>query len=147
MPTLSTTTPNSSPVNDAGYWPYLTLLFALLWLATSLFTWWQWQHTKHPQQVGSNHSEPSSAYQILLQAIEQQDLLAISQAMRIWQSQIILNQDEHQRLTALLYPLQQACYSEQPQTPDFSELKHWIMVKQKQQCKRTRQQEAELPQL
>ncbi|KQA98919.1 aerotolerance protein BatD [Vibrio metoecus] len=147
VPTLSTTTPNNPPISDAGYWPYLTLLFALLWLATSLFAWWQWQHTKHPQQISSNRSELSSAYQILLQTIEQQDLLAISQAIRTWQSEIILDQDEQQALTALLYPLQQACYSEQPQTPDFSELKRWVMVKQKQQRKSTRRQETELPQL
>ncbi|KAA0999870.1 protein BatD [Vibrio cholerae] len=152
LPTPSQpSTPEIQQVVDAGYWPYITLLLALLWLSTALLAWMLWRHKYTDSQV--NHktkaasNAPSCAYQAVLQAIEQQDLLALSPALRTWQKEVMLNQEEEQTLTALVHTLQQACFSERTEQPDFNPLKNWLVAKQKQQGKMQRSRSSTLPPL
>ncbi|WP_239641105.1 batD, partial [Vibrio cholerae] len=152
LPTPSQpSTPEIRQVVDAGYWPYITLLFALLWLSTALLAWMLWRH-KHTDSQANHKTKaayhaPSCAYQAVLQAIEQQDVLALSPALRTWQKEVILNQEEEQTLTALVHTLQQACFSERTEQPDFNPLKNWFVAKQKQQGKMQRSRSSTLPPL
>ncbi|ENM5798823.1 BatD family protein [Vibrio mimicus] len=146
-PTAQPTTPDVKTVTDAGYWPYLTLLFALLWLASSIIALIQWRTRTQQPKVDPTQWAPSSTYQALMLAIERQDLLVLSQAVRAWQNEVTLDKNEQQVLAGLLLKLQQACYSETPQKPDFSELKNWIVAKQKQQRKANNHKPSALPPL
>lgn len=137
----------SSTTIEAGYWPYFTLLFAGLWLGTSGVAWTLWRSRVEHQEPKSPPPIPTSAYQTLMLALERQDLLALSQAARIWQHEIALNAEEQQTLAAYIHALQQACYSERPQTPDFNKLKNWVALKQNQQSKNRRGEAPELPPL
>ncbi|MGL4192111.1 BatD family protein [Vibrio misgurnus] len=147
MPTVPDL-PTSQPVSDTGYWPYLTLLFALLWLATTLLALLMWRGSRVVSQPSINHDlATSSTYRTLIEAIEQQDLLAISQAIRIWQTEITLPSNEQQTLHQLLDTLQQACYGKQSQQPDFKPLQRWVKLQHKQQLSSVKPTASKLAQL
>nr|WP_256260882.1 BatD family protein [Shewanella sp. NIFS-20-20] len=66
------TTPAPTHTNTShGAWPWLTLMFAILWLAT-LLAWWRASHRKPTSVIEPSHVMPTPGYQDLAEACHQQ---------------------------------------------------------------------------
>ncbi|KGY13152.1 BatD [Vibrio tubiashii] len=70
-------------VHDAGYWPYLTALFASLWLVTMLL--WLKQRKTSTEQVPEREDKPTTDQLIL--AIEQDDKVKANYLAKQWLSE------------------------------------------------------------
>lgn len=133
-------------VNDAGFWPYLTALFALLWLLT-LGLAWRWKSSSNVTQQAPVSPADLSAYAQLQQALKNDDGIAISRALTVWMQQVTLTDAETAQLTLALHELNQARYSAQPSTYRSSELKRVVKAIEQQQLKRKKQVKSPLANL
>ncbi len=133
-------------VNDAGFWPYLTALFALLWLLT-LGLAWRWKSSPNVTQQAPVSPADLSAYAQLQQALKNDDGIAISRALTVWMQQVTLTDAETAQLTLALHELNQARYSAQPSTYRSSELKRVVKAIEQQQLKRKKQVKSPLANL
>lgn len=133
-------------VNDAGFWPYLTALFALLWLLT-LGLAWRWKSSSNVMQQAPVSPADLSAYAQLQQALKNDDGIAISRALTVWMQQVTLTDAETAQLTLALHELNQARYSAQPSTYRSSELKRVVKAIEQQQLKRKKQVKSPLANL
>lgn len=133
-------------VNDAGFWPYLTALFALLWLLT-LGLAWRWKSSSNVMQQAPVSPADLSAYAQLQQALKSDDGIAISRALTVWMQQITLTDAETAQLTLALHELNQARYSAQPSTYRSGELKRVVKAIEQQQLKRKKQVKSPLANL
>lgn len=133
-------------VNDAGFWPYLTALFALLWLLT-LGLAWRWKSSPNVTQQAPVSPADLSAYAQLQQALKNDDGIAISRALTVWMQQATLTDAETAQLTLALHELNQARYSAQPSTYRSGELKRVVKAIQQQQLKRKKQVKSPLANL
>lgn len=133
-------------VNDAGFWPYLTALFALLWLLT-LGLAWRWKSSSNVTQQAPVSPADLSAYAQLQQALKNDDGIAISRALTVWMQQVTLTDAETAQLTLALHELNQARYSAQPSTYRSSELKRAVKAIEQQQLKRKQQVKSPLANL
>ncbi len=70
-------------VHDAGYWPYLSALFASLWLVTMLL--WLKQRKTSTEQVPEREDKPTTDQLIL--AIEQDDKVKANYLAKQWLSE------------------------------------------------------------
>jgi len=75
-------------VHDAGYWPYLTALFASLWLVTMLL--WFKQRKTSTEQEPEQEDKPTT--DLLIQALKQDDKVKANYLAKQWLS-------ENQQLT------------------------------------------------
>lgn len=133
-------------VNDAGFWPYLTALFALLWLLT-LGLAWRWKSSSNVTQQAPVSPADLSAYAQLQQALKNDDGIAISLALTVWMQQVTLTDTETAQLTLALHELNQARYSAQPSTYRSGELKRVVKAIEQQQLKRKKQVKSPLANL
>ncbi|UHJ62498.1 BatD family protein [Vibrio furnissii] len=133
-------------VNDAGFWPYLTALFALLWLLT-LGLAWRWKSSSNVMQQAPVSPADLSAYAQLQQALKNDDGIAISRALTVWMQQVTLTDAETAQLTLALHELNQARYSAQPSTYRSGELKRVVKTIEQQQLKRKKQVKSPLANL
>lgn len=133
-------------VNDAGFWPYLTALFALLWLLT-LGLAWRWKSSSSVTQQAPVSPADLSAYAQLQQALKNDDGIAISRALTVWMQQVTLTDAETAQLTLALHELNQARYSAQPSTYRSGELKRVVKAIEQQQLKRKKQVKSPLANL
>ncbi|MFH0227281.1 BatD family protein [Vibrio furnissii] len=133
-------------VNDAGFWPYLTALFALLWLLT-LGLAWRWKSSPNVTQQAPVSPADLSAYAQLQQALKNDDGIAISRALTVWMQQVTLTDAETAQLTLALHELNQARYSAQPSTYRSGELKRVVKAIEQQQLKRKKQVKSPLANL
>lgn len=133
-------------VNDAGFWPYLTALFALLWLLT-LGLAWRWKFSSNVMQQAPVSPADLSAYAQLQQALKNDDGIAISRALTVWMQQVTLTDAETAQLTLALHELNQARYSAQPSTYRSGELKRVVKAIEQQQLKRKKQVKSPLANL
>ncbi|MGI2879526.1 BatD family protein [Vibrio furnissii] len=133
-------------VNDAGFWPYLTALFALLWLLT-LGLAWRWKSSSNVTQQAPVSPADLSAYAQLQQALKNDDGIAISRALTVWMQQATLTDAETAQLTLALHELNQARYSAQPSTYRSGELKRVVKAIEQQQLKRKKQVKSPLANL
>ncbi|MGV1720422.1 BatD family protein [Vibrio furnissii] len=133
-------------VNDAGFWPYLTALFALLWFLT-LGLAWRWKSSSNVMQQAPVSPADLSAYAQLQQALKNDDGIAISRALTVWMQQVTLTDAETAQLTLALHELNQARYSAQPSTYRSGELKRVVKAIEQQQLKRKKQVKSPLANL
>ncbi|MFH4619545.1 BatD family protein [Vibrio furnissii] len=133
-------------VNDAGFWPYLTALFALLWLLT-LGLAWRWKSSSSVTQQAPVSPADLGAYAQLQQALKNDDGIAISRALTVWMQQVTLTDAETAQLTLALHELNQARYSAQPSTYRSGELKRVVKAIEQQQLKRKKQVKSPLANL
>ncbi|MGF1843875.1 BatD family protein [Vibrio clamense] len=100
-------------VIDAGIWPYLTYMFATLWLITVLIAIKFWR-TK-PKNVGTQASKAEIAPQDLglLQTIDAGDPIRIQQAVSSWMySQVNLDTDVRHAMENELQRMHESHYGE-----------------------------------
>ncbi|EKO3561215.1 BatD family protein [Vibrio fluvialis] len=134
-------------VNDAGFWPYLTALFALLWLAT-LGLAWRWKSSPGkaaPQSAAQPVAD--TPYEQLQQALNSDDGIAISRALNVWMQHVTLTDAETAQLTLALHELNQSLYGALPGKNNSSELKRLTKAIHKQQPKRKKQVKSPLASL
>ncbi|MBY8067093.1 BatD family protein [Vibrio fluvialis] len=134
-------------VNDAGFWPYLTALFALLWLAT-LGLAWRWKSSlgkAAPQSAAQPVAD--TPYEQLQQALNRDDGIAISRALNVWMQHVTLTDAETAQLTLALHELNQSLYGALPGKNNSSELKRLTKAIHKQQPKRKKQVKSPLASL
>ncbi|EKO3418949.1 protein BatD [Vibrio fluvialis] len=137
----------TTTVNDAGFWPYLTALFALLWLAT-LGLAWRWKSS--PGKAAPQSSAQPVAdtpYEQLQQALNRDDGIAISRALNVWMQHVTLTDAETAQLTLALHELNQSLYGALPGKNNSSELKRLTKAIHKQQPKRKKQVKSPLASL
>lgn len=87
-PSVATPTPQvkTVTVTDPGYWPYLTALFAALWVITGI--WAFNAGRKRPMVKETSASQPlSSTWDRLLDACQQSDVIQIQRYCRMWLSE------------------------------------------------------------
>ncbi|MCE7637100.1 BatD family protein [Vibrio fluvialis] len=134
-------------VNDAGFWPYLTALFALLWLAT-LGLAWRWKSS--PGKAAPQSSAQPVAdtpYEQLQQALNRDDGIAISRALNVWMQHVTLTDAETAQLTLALHELNQSLYGALPGNYNSNDLKRLTKAIHKQQPKRKKQVKSPLASL
>ncbi|MCE0495244.1 BatD family protein [Vibrio salinus] len=79
--------PKVEIINNAGYWPYLTALFALLWLATlSLFIFTH-RKTKPVDEKQEPQNEMPSTINSLRAAIKEKDGINIQRYYALWKAE------------------------------------------------------------
>lgn len=144
-PTIAAATPTPSPtipaqtitVNDPGYWPYLTALFALLWALTLLLVWRLRVSNRVAPETASQTF--SSSYQQLQQTLKGQDGIALSHALKQWQQEVIMTDEENAQLNLAWHELNQALYSATPGSYNSRELAGLVKQIERSQTKRKKQ--------
>ena len=96
---------------DAGFWPYLTGLFAVLWLATLGLAFYWKRKAPHETVVVEKPVQASAQSLTLEQAIAAKNGIAISQALSQWRQTVTLTSEEEAELTQEKNALDQALYS------------------------------------
>jgi hypothetical protein len=96
-PTLVQPQPTQTDlVTDSGYWPYITGLFALLWLGT--FAWFQrHRFTPHKKLEDSVESQGNS-FKALQQAIAEHDGFKVNLMLQRWLHESALSTEQQQRV-------------------------------------------------
>jgi len=138
VPTPVNTPPqvNTVTVKDSGIWPYLTALFASLWLIT-LVVAWRFKSRTSAQQLQVEQSVTSSSeYEAVINALANADGIAICAAINAWIPTVQLTDEEQAELNEKLNKINQSLYSPQPKAIDTKTLKRLIDAIQKQQSKR-----------
>lgn len=123
---------SSVVVTDAGFWPYLTALFALLWLITALIAWRLGR--SQPQVATEVTPQEQNAWQQLQHAITSQDGIAISHALKRWMDGLYLSQEEQSQLEQALNTLNSQLYSASAQSANYHELQKLIKQIQRRQA-------------
>ncbi|WP_099611019.1 BatD family protein [Vibrio fujianensis] len=135
--------PSSSSVNlvqDSGWWPYLTMLFALLWLMTAFLAWRLHSSTTQDRTATNPIIAPSnSSWQRLQQALAQQDGIMISHAVKTWMETLDLSNAEKISLQQALQQYHAQLYSANGQTANIEQLKQAINQIHRQQAQRQSQ--------
>ncbi|WP_428773482.1 BatD family protein [Vibrio sp.] len=92
LPQATMPLPPAANVSEPGVWPYLTALFALLWLAT-LTLLLRSRRNRVSEDAGQEASDPDS-YHRLLAAIDQGDLMILQRCLTVWLQDITLVEDD-----------------------------------------------------
>lgn len=81
-------------VTDAGIWPYITLMFAILWLGSSAlaFHLWKKQSSNPPHSNTQKTGKPDNTQQDLIFALEKRDGLQVEAIFEVWR-------DEHRNVS------------------------------------------------
>lgn len=124
-------------IKDPGYWPYLTALFALLWVLTLLLVWRLRVSNRVAPETASQTF--SSSYQQLQQTLKGQDGIALSHALKQWQQEVIMTDEENAQLNLAWHELNQALYSATPGSYNSRELGRLVKQIEHNQAKRKKQ--------
>lgn len=133
-------------VKDSGFWPYLTGLFALLWMVTLIIAWRIKSANTYTKTEGASASE-SNEYQVLEQALTQKDGIAISAALKAWLSTVIIEEQEQIQIDEALNQISESLYSSEPKPIETKQLQRLIKQVEKQQTKRHKAKPATLEKL
>ncbi|ASW83109.1 protein BatD [Vibrio anguillarum] len=132
-PTVQTVT-----VKDAGYWPYFTAFFALLWMATMVVAWSFRNAPQTATQETDAHHQPLEGhpYQQLKEAVQSRDGAKISYYFTLWRDSVVLSDEEKTALDAQVNQQLKTLYAPQKSDWDGSALISMIDAIQKKQTKR-----------
>lgn len=134
-PVQPTTKVETVTVKDAGFWPYLTALFAVLWVITGVLAW-RFKSSATDQST-STETTSSSEYQAVKNALSGKvDGIAMSAAIKAWLNTLVLEEQEQVAINKALNDINQALYSSTPQEIKTDELEKLVERIQKQQAKR-----------
>ena len=157
---LANDTPPASPEKttvitktDAGFWPYLTIGFAVLWLLTLLLAFY-WKrsaprlHRDTSEKTAKVANEqPTTPFEALKAAILQQDGIAVNQALTQWQQELSLSPDEQTQLAQAKAHYDEALYSESTKDSDGESLLQLVKRLEKAARKRRKPTKESLPPL
>ncbi|PNH93503.1 BatD family protein [Vibrio diazotrophicus] len=136
-PVQPTTKVETVTLKDAGFWPYLTALFAVLWVITSVLAW-RFKSSASDQST-STETTSSSEYQAVKNALSGKvDGIAMSAAIKAWLNTVVLEEQEQVEINKALNDINQALYSSTPQEIKTDELEKLVERIQKQQAKRSK---------
>ncbi|WP_455570314.1 BatD family protein [Vibrio plantisponsor] len=134
-PVQPTTKVETVTVKDAGIWPYLTALFAVLWVITGVLAW-RFKSSASDQST-SAETTSSSEYQAVKNALSGKvDGIAMSASIKAWLNTVELEEQEQVAINKALNDINQALYSSTPQEIKTDELEKLVERIQKQQAKR-----------
>ncbi|MBD0786326.1 BatD family protein [Vibrio sp. Y2-5] len=124
-------------VQDAGFWPYLAALFAVLWVITCVLAWRFRSST--PNQTATKEATTSTEYQAVKNSLSGKvDGIAMSAAIKAWLNTVVLEEEEQVAINKALNEINQALYSSTPQEIKTDELEKLVERIQKQQAKRSK---------
>ncbi|MBD1556233.1 protein BatD [Vibrio sp. S9_S30] len=78
-------------VTDSGFWPYLTALFAVLWLATSVLLW-KTKHRSADVTPKPDNIKPNNFTAQLISAITNKDGIAFDRVYKEWAETVELSE-------------------------------------------------------
>ncbi|MGO1297619.1 MAG: BatD family protein [Vibrio sp.] len=138
--------------NDAGFWPYLTAAFAILWVLTLLLAYY-WKRSTPPAQRDASSKQtspntpPNTPFAALKAAILQQDGIAVSQALTQWQQDLELSSEEQAQLDHAKALFDEALYSDTASTKGGESLLQVVKHIEKTARKRRKPTQNVLPPL
>jgi len=136
-PVQPTTKVETVTVKDTGIWPYLTALFAVLWVITGVLAW-RFKSSASDQSTATETTS-SSEYQAVKNALSGKvDGIAMSAAIKAWLNTVVLEEQEQVAINKALNDINQALYSSTPQEIKTDELEKLVERIQKQQAKRSK---------
>lgn len=119
-PVTSQPTTKTVTLYDAGYWPYLTATFAVLWLATLVLLLRKRQ--KSPQ-INTQVPQTSTTADKLVNALKEDDKVKASFLVRIWlDEQSFISSDLKQKIDKQVAEMNQSQYSNSSQNWQANEL-------------------------
>ncbi len=133
-------------VKDAGFWPYLTGLFALLWVVTLLVAL-KMKSANTVVKTEKVSTSDSNEYQALQQALTEKDGIAISATLKAWLKTVTVEQEEQKQIDEALNQISASLYSSEPKPLETTQLQRLIKQVEKQQAKRHKAKPAELEKL
>lgn len=150
-PVQSATKVETITVKDAGFWPYLTALFATLWMITGMFAW-RLKHSLAAKQTTNYATSISSEYQAVKNALSGFDAgnidgITITATVKAWLDSVELSEEDHLAISKALNQVNQALYSSTPQEIKTDQLKKLVERIQKQQAKMHKIESKSLAQL
>lgn len=129
-PSTSQPTTKTVALYDAGYWPYLTAAFAILWLATLVLLLRKRQ--KSPQ-INTQVQQTSTTADKLVNALKQDDKVKASFLVRTWLDEHpYIGSDHKQKIDKQVAEMNQSQYSNNSQNWQASELIALIKQAEKQ---------------
>ncbi|SHI46715.1 hypothetical protein VA7868_03765 [Vibrio aerogenes CECT 7868] len=133
---------------DAGYWPYLTAGFALLWLITFILLVVVYRERSHTSKPTTEKTQPDQSAQITLkQALKQKDGIRVQQLVNQHLAQFPGDEETQQNIQNEVNRLQAIIYSSAPDDYDPKTLMQLLTQLEKQAKKREKNQADSLPQL
>lgn len=128
-----TQSPQTVVVKDSGFWPYLTALFASLWVITSVLLI---KRGKQPTQLSTENLEQQLGSQALLSAIERGDSARASYLAKEWLAQLTLKDSTLiEQINLELKAMLQSQYSPSSGSWDSAQLVGLIRKAEKQNAK------------
>jgi len=125
QPTTKTVT-----LYDAGYWPYITALFAALWFATLLLLF---RNRQKSPQVNAQAQKASTTADKLVKALKEDDKVKASFLVRTWLDEHSCSSPElKQKIDKQVAEMNQSQYSSSSQTWQAKELIQLIKQAEKQ---------------
>ncbi|QMV16935.1 BatD family protein [Vibrio spartinae] len=139
--------PREIQVKDPGIWPYLTALFAVLWMVTSGCWLYRIWHTKRSKSVEApdlpTETEPLS----LKEALKQQDGIRIQHLVQAQIAELGLSAEERESIENEVSKLQASIYSSRQEAYDPKPLLRLLAEAEKQHKKTSKKQKKTLPEL
>jgi len=133
-------------VKDAGFWPYLTAVFATLWLITVVIAW-RFKSTASIAKPDVPKMTVSTEYETLINTLNEGDGITISAALKAWLQTVELDEQESKEINQALNDINQSLYSSHPKAIQTTTLKKLVERIQKQQAKRHKAKPSTLAQL
>ncbi|MDC5706095.1 BatD family protein [Vibrio europaeus] len=125
QPTTKTVT-----LYDAGYWPYLTALFAALWLATLLLLF---RNRQKSPQINAQVQKTSTTADKLVNALKEDDKVKASFLVKTWLDEHpYISSDLKQKIDKQVAEMNQSQYSNSSQSWQANELIALIKQAEKQ---------------
>lgn len=106
--------PKPTQVRDSGIWPYLTGLFALLWILTAgVFGYTMQKKRSSKAQISSLRYSPQNqtTVQALIQAINNHDGILMNQYYKEWLEVIDIDEEERTLLDSSIKQMQASLYA------------------------------------
>ncbi|WP_165314196.1 BatD family protein [Vibrio ziniensis] len=133
-------------VKDAGLWPYITALFAILWAITSVFAWRL--KSSSVSNKATVDKVTTNEYQAAKSALSGNlDGITITASVKAWLDTVELEAGESVAINKALSEINQALYSSTPQELKTQDLESLIEQIQKQQIKRRKDKPTALAKL
>lgn len=129
-PVTSQPTTKTVTLYDAGYWPYLTALFATLWFATLVLLF---RNRQKSPQVNNQAQKTSTTADKLVKALTEDDKVKASFLVKTWLDEHSCSSPElKQKIDKQVAAMNQSQYSSSSQTWQANELIRLIKNAEKQ---------------
>ncbi|WP_038177810.1 BatD family protein [Vibrio rhizosphaerae] len=147
-PTKAPEPPQEIQVRDPGIWPYLTALFALLWIVTTgCWLYYIWQTKRAAPAVDTPDSPTETKPLSLQEALKQQDGIRIQHLVQEQIAALGLSAEERAPIENEVSKLQASIYSSRQEAYDPKPLLRLLAAAEKQQKKDRKKQPKTLPDL